>query len=888
MSIISRLSAMWRNVIHRRRVDADLDEEVHAYLDLLADEHRSGGLTPEHARRTAMLELGGVEQVKERVRRVRAGVWIESLFRDFGYGLRVIRRSPGFSASAILTLALGIGATTAVFTIVDETLFRSVPYAHADRLVTIIGVDRPGGGGGSVLTPQAILRWQQAGLFDAFEGYGCLAMDAGADDDLERLTGCDVSTGLFSMLGVGPANGRSFLDTDGRPGDAPVVIVGAEFARRRFGSPDQAVGKTLLLNDAGYRIVGVMPRRFQLRDESLWLPINVQSPPADGAITNFVGVARLPPGVPLATVQERANVVGPPIQQAAGVRPPFAYIRLLTWHVAYVSDDARRAMLVLLGAVGCLLLIACANVANLLLARAVVREREAALRSALGASRARLIQQAIVENVPLSLLGGAIGILLAYWAIDFMVPMLPATTLSFVAGLIEIDRRVLIFAGAVTMATALLCSLLPAIRGSRADVDSTLRGASLSIMGAAGGALPGLLVVAQVALSLMLLIGGALMTRTFVKLHSIDPGFDPKNVAVFSVSVPLQGYATPDARAAFVSDLRRSLTANPHVTGVSFAGGIPGSSGFSFGIPEAEGSQSASVQSTVARTTVDSAYFGVMRIPLVTGRLFIDRDAPDAVIVNKALADYYWPDGSALGRRFRTSATDRWARIVGVVGNVYTRLDNRELNFQMYDYLAFQLPPAALRAPAATVPGAPRRYYNRSVIVRVDSPAAIADEISARVRAVDKMAVVSNVRWADDVYADFFAPQRFALSLMSLFSVIALVLASAGVFAVLAQTVARRTREIGLRVALGAEPLDVFRLIMMGGLALTATGVVIGLGGALALSRVLSSLLYEVSPSDWLSFVVVTIMVATVAFVACWFPTRRALSVDAAVALRAE
>ena len=545
-------------------------------------------------------------------------------------------------------------------------------------------------------------------------------------------------------------------------------------------------------------------------------------------------------------------------------------------------------MLVLLGAVGCLLLIACANVANLLLARATVREREAALRAALGASRAQLIQQAIVENLPLSLLGGGLGILLANWAIDFMVPMLPATTLSFVAGLIEIDRRVLIFAAVVTIATALLCSLVPAIRGSRANVDSMLRGSSVSIMGAAGGALPGLLVVAQVALSLILLVGGALMTRTFVKLHAIDPGFDPHGVAIFNVSVPQQAYPTPDTRTVFVSELRRSLLSNPHVTAVSFAGGIPGASGFSFGIPEAEGSQSVSVQSTVGRTTVDAAYFGAMRIPLVAGRLFEDDDAVDAVIVNKGLADYYWPDGSAVGRRFRTASDDRWARIVGVVGDVYARLEDSPLKLQMYDHVAFQIPAAASRAPAATVPGAPRRYYNRSMIVRADDPATMAGEISARVRAVDKMAVVTNMRLADDVYADFFAPQRFALSLMSLFSLIALVLASAGVFAVLAQTVARRTREIGLRVALGAEPADVFRLIMKRGMVLTSAGLVIGLGGALALSRVLSSLLYDVRPDDVVSFAVVTIVVAAVAFAACWFPTRRALAVDAAVALRAE
>ena len=674
----------------------------------------------------------------------------------------------------------------------------------------------------------------------------------------------------------------------GVPGDEPVVILGADLARRRFGSAEQAVGKTLLLNDVGHRIVGVMPRRFQLRDESVWLPINVQSTPADGAITNFLGVARLPAGNDLASVQQRANVVAPGIQRAAGVRPPFSYIRLLTWNVAYVSESARRAMLVLLGAVGCLLLIACANVANLLLARATVREREAALRAALGASRAQLIQQAIVENLPLSLLGGGLGILLANWAIDFMVPMLPATTLSFVAGLIEIDRRVLIFAAVVTIATALLCSLVPAIRGSRANVDSMLRGSSVSIMGAAGGALPGLLVVAQVALSLILLVGGALMTRTFVKLHAIDPGFDPHGVAIFNVSVPQQAYPTPDTRTVFVSELRRSLLSNPHVTAVSFAGGIPGASGFSFGIPEAEGSQSVSVQSTVGRTTVDAAYFGAMRIPLVAGRLFEDDDAVDAVIVNKGLADYYWPDGSAVGRRFRTASDDRWARIVGVVGNVYARLEDSPLKLQMYDHVAFQIPAAASRAPAATVPGAPRRYYNRSMIVRADDPATMAGEISARVRAVDKMAVVTNMRLADDVYADFFAPQRFALSLMSLFSLIALVLASAGVFAVLAQTVARRTREIGLRVALGAEPADVFRLIMKRGMVLTSAGLVIGLGGALALSRVLSSLLYDVRPDDVVSFAVVTIVVAAVAFAACWFPTRRALAVDAAVALRAE
>jgi len=773
---------------------------------------------------------------------------LDHLVQDVKYACRVLWRNPGFAAGTILTIALGIGATTAVFTVVDETLFRSVPYPHPDRLVSVIGVVRPGGGGGPDLTPLAIANWRAQKLFDRLEAYGCQPFDLSDENDSERVTACTVSTGLFPMLGVAPDRGRAFLDEDGRPGADRVAIIGADLSRRRFGSAQEAIGKRIVLNDAPYQVVAVMPRRFQLRNESVWLPLDVGA--ASAATNNLEGIAWLPPGVDRAAVEQRANAFAPAVQKASGVSASFPYVRLLSMVVAYVSESVRRAMFVLLGAVAFVLLIASANIANLLLARATSRQREVAVRSALGASRSRLVRQALTESLVISLAGGLVGVALAAWAVDLVVAILPASTLSFVAGTIEVDGRIVMFASAITMGSGILFGLVPAIRGSRPNLELPLRGGASSVA-RTFGRVPGLLVVVEVALALMLLAGAALMTRTFAKLHSIDPGFDPHDVVALDVSAPLASYPTPAARASFAGDIVRSVSQVPRVRAVSLASGLPGDSGFSEGTPEAEGSAASSSHMYIGRTLVDRVYFQALRIPILMGRTFDDTDPADAIVVNKSLADMFWPDGSAVGRRFRPYGTDRWYTIVGVAGDVEGRPidDDFPVRMQMYDRVGFQLP-AIAQASRPIEPGAPRRYYTRPLVLRADNAAAIVPDVKARIHTVDRSAVVDRVRLADDVYADFFAPQRFALVLMTVFSGIALVLAAAGIFAVLAQAVAQRTREIGIRVALGAEPSDVFRLVMSKGLVLTAIGVVAGGGGALAVSRVLRSLLYEVSPYD--------------------------------------
>ena len=800
------------------------------------------------------------------------------------FAMRRLAARPAYAALMILTLGLGIGANTAVFSVVDETMLRSAPFAHADRLVDVMHRDGKKGGGGNSLAPEKIIGWQsQPAVFEQLEAAAPRQFDITGDAEPERILGLVVSVGLFPMLGVQPRLGRGFVDGEGRPGAEHVALISDALWRRRFGADRSVLERTIVLNDEKYTILGVMPRRFRLLgNEAVWLPVDLRT--ADPQMGGLYGLGRLPEHVSAETAQRRADTIADRLQQTLPLRRTWD-LRLIPKRVANVDATMRTALFVLLGAVGFVLLIACANVANLFLSQAAARQREMAVRSALGASRARLIREALTDSVLLAMCGGALGVFLAEWGVQALVAAAPANFIFRGTTTIEIDGRILAFTAVLTLATGLLFGLVPAIRGSRQNLEEALRGAVHASIGKTPfGRMAGALIVAEVAFSLVLLVGAALMMRTLGRLYALNPGFDPIHLLAVHVDVPSDRYPNEAARSAFFAQLRRNLLAVPGVSSAAVAYGMPPELGaVTFGIAEAEGSLASGQGIVFPNTPATPDYFQTLRIPIVAGRTFTEDEDENAMIVSKAMADRFWPDGSAVGRRFRTAGNPAWGTIVGVVGTVEARAF-REERTGMQVYYPFRSRRAAT-APRATTR---RDFATRMLIARAQDPLGALPAVKAQVWALDKKQPLEKPTLGEDLYADAFSRQRFVMLLMNVFAVIALLLAAAGIFAVLSQTVSQRTREIGVRVALGATPGDVFTLIVSRGMLLTFAGVGVGLAGAAALSRVLTSLLFEISPYDPASFAAVSMLLVAVALLACWLPTRRAMRVEPAVGLRVE
>jgi len=812
-----------------------------------------------------------------------AGRWFDRLFQDIRFALRLFRINRWFTAMVLATLALGIGATTTVFTVVDRVVFRPPPYLDGDRLVQIAGLDGPRGGGGNILNAHLIRGWQAQGVFERFEGYGPQPFEVGGAGEPERIFGYIVTTGLFSMLGTQPERGRVFGPSDGRPGDERVAILGHSVWLRRFGGSPDAVGATIVLNNEPHRIVGVMPAHF-FRDDGILVPWDVASRDGDSAVGNLVGLGRLARGITARSAQARTDVLAAALDRRDPQPQPRSwYLRVQPWRIVYLSEMARDALLILLGAVGFVLLIACANVANLLLARGVVRERELAMRSALGASRARLIRQSLTESVLLSFGGGALGVGLAWAGIRGAVaalPMVPFIDLSAID--LAMDGRILSFAAALSCLTAFVFGLIPAVRSSGADLNIERRGS-----GSSSGRMSGELVLAEVAFSIVLLVGSALMVRTFLRLSALEPGFDPGHVLAARISVPSDRYATAASRQEFFDAWSSALSRLPGVSGVAMADGLPPvEHDTNFGTVEGEDTPivRAEPDGMSGGLMVTPQFFEVLKIPFVQGRTFAPREPGNVAIINAALADRLWPGASVIGRRIRAYEKAPWRTVVGVVGSVEMRQDISNARTPLQIYTPLDVVPVEGRS----VPSTRRTFVSRRIVMRAADPSALVPALKQEAWALDKTLPVEQIELLQDVWNRTFAPQFLVVALMSVFSAVAVALAAAGLFAVITHIVARRTREIGIRVALGAERRDILRLVMTRVMAFVLIGIGLGLGGAAALSRTLTTLLFEVSPYDAVSFATVSAGLLIVAAVACWLPARRAMAIDPASALRAE
>ena len=877
MKLFNILIARIRALFRRESVLHDIDEEMRAHIEMEIESNRESGMTSEEARLSATKSFGNVASIRDLAYEVKGGGFVETLWQDLRYSGRMLLKHPGFTLIAVITLALGIGANTAIFSIVNAVLLRPFPYHAPEQLVTL-GEFVPRG---SVSYPNFVDWRAQSTVFESAsavrsnENYNF----TGAGEP-ERLSGRLVSAGFFSLLGTKPFLGRDFVAEDDHPGANPTVVLSYSFWSRRFGNDPNIVGKQIMLNDRSYTVVGVTPQDFQYGlDSDVSIPIGLSAErfKARGSDPGIATVARLKPNVTLQQAQTETEMVYARMEQQYPDTNTGRRGHLLSLHETFVGD-VRQPLLILLGAVALVLLIACANVANLLLVRASTRKREMSVRVALGANRSRIIRQLLTESLLLALIGAALGILIAHWGTSLIANQLPAGIPRLAEA--GVDVRVLAFTLGVSLLTGLLFGLAPALQASRLNLTEALKEGD---RGASGGRqrLRSVLVVAEVALTLTLLVGAGLLIQSFRRVLEVDPGFDPQNLLTMQVSVN-----NPDGNkvASFFHQLQENVRKLPGVRSVAISNGLPLATAnhptfFIEGRPLPEkGKEPGAI-----RYTVSADYFQTMGIELLKGRGFSAHDTsttPLVMVIDEALARHFQNE-DPIGRRISQSSSGTPSyEIVGIVRHVEQyNLEGQETPTPQF-YLNIN------QIPAERLPGYTRRI---NLLTRTDvEPMSLTSAVRGQIAALNKDQPVFNVRTMDEIVAQSIAPRRFSMLLLAVFAVVALALASIGIYGMMSYSVAQRTREIGLRMTLGAQQGNVLRLVIGHGMKLALAGVVLGVVAALALTRTMSNLLFGVSATDPLTFVAIALLLAFVALLACWVPARRATKVDPMIALRYE
>jgi len=817
---------------------------------------------------------------------------MEPLVKDIQYGFRNLVKRPSYTAISLITLALGIGATSAIFSVVNSVLLRPLAYRDSDRLVMIWGnfsklnIER--------LTAKAAeyedYRTQNQ-IFDQVAAFNNQSFNLTSVDQAERIVGARVTANLFSMLGAQTELGRSIATDEAEAGHNMVVVLSHGFWQRHFGGEATAVGQRLKLNDQDYTVIGVMPAGFQFPHASLpfaqpaevWIPLAYSSEQvAQRQGPYYLNVlAHLKPGITLSQTRTQMNTLGQMFEKEyRGYRGPNGEDGGWRITIAPLQEEAvgnsRTALLILFGAVGLVLLIACANVANLMLVRATAQQKEVAIRAALGASRWRIARQWVIESLLLALLGSGLGLLLARWSIDLLIKLGPVGLPRVQE--IKIDARVVVFTTGLAILTGVLCSLIPALRASNLDLQSALK-ESRTLGGGRRQYGRNLLVVGEVALSLMLLIGAGLLVKTFVRLQRVNPGVAADQVLTAQINLPESRYREPAQASAFYRELIERLETLPGVQGASVSTMRP-LNGTARNDPFAiEGRPFDSSNLTSAGwQMVDVNYFRTLGIPVVQGRDLTAQDtdekSPIVAIVNEAMARRFWPNENPIGRRITLGLPrpdNPWVTIVGIAKDLPHR--------------AIDSPPE----PDWYLSRALGPQRDRYLFVRTaGDPTNLAAVIRSQVSAIDREQPVTNIKAMRDVIAETIAPRKFNMLLFGLFAAIAVVLAAMGIYGVISYAVAERTQEIGIRVALGARAMDVMNLVLRGGLKLALIGIAIGLAGAFALTRLMKSVLFGVTPTDAVTFASVSVGVIAVALLACYIPARRATKVDPLVALRYE
>jgi putative ABC transport system permease protein len=873
--LVSRFLGLFR----KARREKELDEELRLHLELLTEENVRRGMSPEEARCTALRSFGGVDQIKERYRDQRGLPWVESFLQDLRYALRGLRKNPGFTAVAVITLALGIGATTAIFTVVNGVLLRPLPYPHPEELVYVQ----------ELLNNYPLSPYTDSMNFAAWRNRSQTLAQVGAymfswfnltgGGEAQRVN-CGTGSGsFFSLLGARPMLGRLFTPEEDRPGGPPVALLSEPLWRSRYKADASIVGKSITLDGKLYTVVGVLPATFVVPDQlkteyALWVPL-AAGPPETEPFRIVRVVGRLKPGGRVEAAQAELDAITQARLKDAVAKHRWSVdfkerIVLARWH-EQITRASRLSLLLFLGAVSLLLLIACVNVANLLLSRAATRQKEMAVRLTVGAGKSRLVRQLLTESTLLAVIGGLLGVVLAQWGkgllISFISPNLP------VLAPIGLDYRVLAFTFTLAVATGVLFGLAPALQAARIPLNEVLKEAGRGAGGdRAGGFFRSLLIVGETALAMILLVGSGLLYRSFLRVRGLEPGFRSEHMLSLTLDLTLAKYPKPDDQARY---FERVIDSIEHVSGVeSVAGSNFSMIGDRNGVVQGGVVKDRPDDALIAFDAVTPGFFRTLHIPLLSGRYFNDSDqetAPSVAIVNQAFVRHYFPGRNVLGRTLVS-----WVRrkqtlaIVGVVGDVRSHWE-RAVEPEIY------IPCAQGAQP-----------YMVLLVHTAADPLRVAPAIREQIARIDRDQPPHDIASLDDLHAESLTPRRVNLLLLGAFALLGLVLASVGIYGVVSYAASQRTHEIGLRMALGAERADVLRVMVWHGLRSVLMGTGLGLAASLGVTRFLQTLLFEVKPTDPATLVAVSFILVGVALVAAYIPARRATKVDPMVALRYE
>ena len=883
---ITTLASRTRAWLSPRRVDQDFENELGAHLDMLTDENIRRGMPPEEARRAARIKLGGVAQLKETNHELQGLPFVETFFQDARYALRMLRKSPSFTAVAVLTLALGIGANTAIFSVVYAVLLKPLPYANPNQLVTAFQANSLEGIPETGTSYPNYEEWRaQNHVFSELATINFHQLTLTGRGEPSEVDTSVVTPEHFALLDAKPLQGRIFFPEDGKQGAPPVVILSENLWRGTLEADPKILGSSIILDKRPFTVIGIMPASFRSpfinSKPEVWIPL-VQDPLFGSWMARRGGhwlavFARLKPGVSIAQAQAEMDAISERLASEYPAENKGWTVRLVPMQKEIVGD-VRTALLVLLGAVGLVLLIACANLANLLLTRATSRSKEIAVRVALGAGRSRIIRQLLSETAVLGLLGGIIGIALAYAGVQLLTSLIPDNLPRLNA--IRVDNFVLVFALVLSAVASVAFGLVPAMFSANSNIQASLRDGS----GRSGESrnrrrARNLLAAVEIALAMVLLVAAGLLLRSFSKLTAISPGFDAQHLVKAEISLPQFQYSTPQQWIAFSGNLLAQVQAQPGMKDTAVAVPLPivnGKINLAFdivGTPPASESESRLAD----YASVSPEYLRVMEIPLLAGRFFNQQDilsGPRVSVISKTFAQRYFPNQDPIGKHLNfgfppNGDVDR--EIVGIVGDVR-------------DVSLGEVPGPMMYVPYAQAP-----FWGANLVVRSTlSTSAVAADIRQEVQKIDKDLPITEVGKMPDFIDASVSQQRFRTFLLGLFAAMALILAATGIFGVIAYSVACRTNEIGIRVALGASRGTILRMILRETLLLTLAGLLVGIPCAFAASHLIGHLLFGVSVHDPVTLAAVAFILAAVAVFAGFVPARRAMQVDPVIALRHE
>lgn len=875
-SIWNKITHTIRALFRRNKIETELDSEFRFHLESQIESNIRAGMSPESARQSAMREFGGVELAKEECRDARPSRWFGDLSQDVRFAFRMLRKNPGFTAIAILTLALGIGANTAIFSVVNTVLIRPLPFAQPDRLVRIFETNDKlhlSQFSSSVLN---YLSWkEQAQSFDQMGIVGFVSLNLTGTGDPEQFNASSISPSLMPLLGIQPVYGRTFREDEEKPGSAPVVMLSDGLWKRRFGGDRALIGKTITLSGTAYTVVGITPPALAvLTGSDINVPLTIDAAKEFRLNHQTTAVARLKPGVTLAQARTEMNAVSRRVGQQFPEVKDWG-VGLSTFSDWIVGDQLRTVLVVLLCAVTFVLLIACANMANLLLARAAGRQQEVAVRLAIGAGRQRLIRQLLTESTLLSLLGGVAGALAAFWVVRAMNTSLPAGLLP--VSDVAVDSTVMFFALGISLCTGILFGLAPALQTAKSDLNKILKQGGRTGSGGTRPALRKTLIASELALATVLLVGAGLLMQSLFRLQAVPLGYQPEHLLTFQLSPPPAKYQGPVKVWALYKSLIDSLQSLPGVRGAAISSGLPFGPGNYTKTPMlAVGTSKLPVGDAIPIDwrLVSPGYFKTMEIPLLRGRLFDEHDDANSapvMVVSKITAETLWGAEDPIGKVIRIVGSGRQFSVVGEVGDVRNTALNQD--------------PVAATYMSATS----RQLPLMDIVVRTNgNPNTVVAGVRQKLHEVDSDLPMASVRSMQEWISTSAAQPRLNSTLLEIFSLVALLIAAIGIYGVLSYSVNQRTREIGVRMALGAQRGDVLRLVAREGMTIAIAGIGAGLIVAFAISRVIASLLYGIQAHDLITFAGVAIVLTFVAAIACYVPAIRATRIDPIVALRYE